>query len=119
LDDRRGQKIQLKRINALFAKALKWPDLGEAAAIERLRNQVNSLPVDERETPAVQGGLSSAKQKTLFFLDELKKWQQASITAQSLESISARYELDGINNVHEGIGKLIALQEKWISRYQF
>jgi hypothetical protein len=117
LDNRRGLKIQLKRINALLAKASKWPDVEKAVAIERLSNQIASLPIDEGEGSAVQGGLSSAQQRALFLLDELKKWQQQSLTTQSLENIPVREELMGIKNVQEGLGKLIAVHEKWISRY--
>jgi hypothetical protein len=117
LDDRRGNKIQLKRINRLLAKALKWEDAGQPSAIERLKDEIAALPVDEEEAPAVRGGLSGAKQVALYLLEELEKWHQISLTTQSLENIPIQGELAGINNLKEGIGKLISLNEKWISRY--
>lgn len=117
LDDRRGHKIQLKRINRLLAEAIKWPDASQPAALERLKAEIAALPVDEGETPAVRGGLSSAKQRTLYLLDELKRWHQSSLTSQSRRNISIQGELAGIDSLPEGIEKLITLNEKWISRY--
>ena len=119
LDDRRGSKIQLKRINTLLANALKWPDADQPAALERLKSQIASLPVDEGETPAIQGGLSIAKQRTLFMLDELKQWHQKSLATQSrdVDTVPIRGELAGIHNLQEGINKLIILHERWISKY--
>jgi hypothetical protein len=117
LDDRRGEKIQLKRINSLLKKALNWPDANEPAAIERLKAAIASLPVDEEEAPAVRGGLSGVKQRELYLLDELKQWHQSSLTADSVRNIPVRGELAGISNLQEGVGKLISLNEKWISRY--
>lgn len=117
LDERRGNKIQLKRINDLFTKALKWPDAGKVAAIERLEDQIAALPVDEVEEPAVRGGLSDAKQRALYLLGELKQWHQSSLTSQSRPNIPVRGELAGIDSLPKGIEKLITLNEKWISRY--
>lgn len=117
LDDRRGQKIQLKRINRLMKKALKWPDAGEPAAIEKLKAQISSLPEDEEESPTVSGGLSGAKQRVLFLLGELEKWHQSSLGIQSGYNLAPRGELDGISNVQEGFASLIKLNDKWISRY--
>jgi hypothetical protein len=115
LDDRRGNKMQLKRINRLLAEALKWPDAGEPAAIERLKDEIAALPVDDSEAPAVRGGLSDAKQRALYLLDELKQWHQKNLTTQSREI--TRGELAGIKSLQQGIDKLISLNEKWISRY--
>jgi hypothetical protein len=117
LDDRRGDKIQLKRINRLLAEALKGPDAGEPAAIERLKTEIAALPVDEGEPPAVRGGLSIAKQRALYLLDELKQWHQKSLTSQSRRNIPIQGELAGIDSLPEGIQKLVRLNEKWISRY--
>jgi hypothetical protein len=117
LDERRGLMKQLKRINNLLAQALKWPDAGQTTALERLKEQIAALPVEEGEELAIQGGLSSAKQRALHLLDELAQWQQKSLTTQSVDSIPIRGELAGIHNLQEGIRKLISLQEKWISKY--
>ncbi len=117
LDDRRGNKIQLKRINSLLRKAQKWPDSGEPAAIERLKAEIASLPVDEEEAPAVRSGLAGAKQRALYLLDELKQWHHSTLTAESVHDVHIRGELAGIKNLQEGIDKLISLNEKWISRY--
>ncbi|MEK6302717.1 MAG: hypothetical protein AABO41_18560 [Acidobacteriota bacterium] len=117
LDDRRGQKIQLKRINRLLANASKWPDASQSAALEILKGEIRALPIDEAETPAVRGGLSSAKQRALYLLDELKLWHQGSLTAQSRRNIPIQGELAGIDSLPEGIEKLITLNKKWISRY--
>jgi hypothetical protein len=117
LDDRRGNKIQLKRINRLLANALKWSDVDTPASIERLKDKVASLPVDEGETPAVRSGLSGAKQRALYLLDELKRWHKDSLTSQSRRSIRIQGELAGIDSLPEGIEKLITLNEKWISRH--
>ena len=117
LDNRRGKRIQLKRINSVLKKALKWPDANEPAAIERLKAAIGSLPVDEEEAPAVRSGLSGAKQRELYLLDELKLWHQSSLTAESVHNAPIRGELAGISNLQEGVGKLINLNEKWISKY--
>ncbi len=117
LDNRRGEKIQLKRINGLLTKALKWSDAGEPTAIDRLKTEIESLPIDEGEAPAVRSGLSTAKQKASYLLEELKQWHQSSLAAQSVHNIPIRGELAGINGLKEGIEKLINLNEKWISRY--
>jgi|GEM_PF-2417127 len=117
LDDRRGERIQLKRINSLLKKALKWPDANEPAALERLNVAIASLPVDEDEVPSVRSGLAGAKQRELYLLDELKQWHQSSLTAESVQNVPIRGELAGISNLQEGVGKLIELNEKWISRY--
>jgi hypothetical protein len=117
LDNRRGNRIQLKRINSLLKKALTWPDAGEPAAIERLKDEIAVLPVDESEAPAVRGGLSGAKQRELYLLDELKQWHRSSLAAESVRNVPIRGELAGIKNLQEGIFKLISLNEKWISRY--
>jgi hypothetical protein len=117
LDDRGGNRIQLKRINSLLRKAQKWPDAGEPAAIERLKAEIAALPVDEDEAPAVRGGLSDAKQTALYLLDELKQWHQTTLTAESMEKVPIRGELAGIKNLQEGLAKLISLNDKWISKY--
>ena len=117
LDDRRGERMQLKRINSLLKKALKWPDANEPAALERLKAAIASIPVDEDEAPAVRSGLAGAKQRELYLLDELKQWHQSSLTAESVHNVPIRGELAGISNLQEGVGKLIELNEKWISRY--
>jgi hypothetical protein len=70
-----------------LAEALKWPDAGEPAAIERLEVAIAALPVDDSEAPAVRGGLSGAIQRALYLLDELKQWHQKSLTTQSREII--------------------------------
>jgi hypothetical protein len=116
LDDRRGNKIQLKRINKLLTKAMEEPDAGEPAAIDRLKTEIASLPVDEQETPAVQGGLSNAKQRALQLLGELEQWHH-SVTTQSMRNVALRGELAGIGSFKEGIDKLKKLNEKWISKY--
>jgi hypothetical protein len=117
LDNRRGTKIQLKRINGLLTKALKWSDAGEPTAIDRLKAEIESLPIDEGEAPAVRGGLSTAKQRVSHLLEELKQWHQSSLAVQSVHDIPIRGQLAGINDLKEGIEKLINLNEKWISRY--
>ncbi len=117
LDERRGNKIQLKRINSLLRKAQKWPDANEPAAIEKLKAEIALLPVDEGEAPAVRGGLSGAKQRASYLLDELKQWHHSTLTAESAHNVGIRGELAGIKNLQEGIDKLISLNEKWISRY--
>jgi hypothetical protein len=117
LDDRQGNKIQLKRINRLLAKASKLPDASQPVALERLKDEIAALPVDEGEPPAVRGGLSSAKQRALYLLDELKQWHQSSQTPQSQRDNPARGEFAGIDSLRTGINRLIQLNEKWISRY--
>lgn len=117
LEDRRGNKIQLKRINRLLAKASKWSDAGQPAALEKLKAEITALPVDEWESPAARGGLSIAKQRALYLLDELKEWHVKSLTVQSREIVPSRWELAGIKNLQEGMDKLTNLNEKWISRY--
>lgn len=117
LDDRRGNKIQLKRINSLLRKAQKWPDAGEPAAIERLKAEVAALPVDEGEAPAVRSGLAGAKQMALYLLDELKQWHHSTLTAESVHNVPIQGELAGIRHLQQGMEKLISLNEKWISRY--
>ncbi|HEY3135950.1 MAG TPA: hypothetical protein VGL29_07975 [Blastocatellia bacterium] len=117
LDDRRGQKMQLKRINRLLSQALKWPDVGEPTAIDKVKSEVDLLPIDEGEAPAVRGGLSTAKQRVSYLLEELKQWHQNSLTAKPAQNVPLRGELFGIKSVHEGISRLISLSEKWISRY--
>jgi len=116
LDDRRGNKIQLKRINRLLRAAQKWPDADQPAAIERLKAEVEALPLDEAETPTVRSGQSDAKQRTLYLLDQLKQWHQNSLNAGSDGDFHIQAELDGIRNLKEGLDKLIRLHEKWISR---
>jgi hypothetical protein len=117
LDNRRGNRIQLKRINGLLTKALKWPDADKPTAIERLRDQIASLPVNEEVDSTVRGGLSDAKQRALHLLDELQQWHQNSLNSQSRQNIPVRGELAGIDNLRKGLEKLITLNEKWISRY--
>jgi hypothetical protein len=117
LDDRRGTKIQLERINELFAKALKWPDVNQPAAIDRLKAEIKLLPIDKEEAPVVGGGFSTANQRVSYLLEELKRWHQSSLDAQSVRRDPIRAELAGINGIKEGIEKLIKLNEKWISRY--
>jgi len=116
LDDRRGHKIQLKRINRLLREAAQWSDRDTPAAIERLRNEISSLPVDEAEPPAVRGGLSAAKQRVLFFLAELEQWHQSTMRSAS-EGIQLRAEFAGVTRIQEGIARLASLNEKWISKY--
>jgi hypothetical protein len=117
LDQRRGNKIQLRRINKLLTKALKWPDVRNATAIERLKEQIASLPVDEMEVSAVRGGLSDAKQRALYLLDELNRWHESDLTSQSRQSIAIQGELAGIDSLPSGIARLVTINEKWISRY--
>ena len=117
LDNRRGNRIQLKRINDLLTKALKWPDADKPTAIERLGDQIAALPVDEEEDPAVRGGLSDAKERALYLLSELKQWYQSSLTSKSRQNVTVRGELAGTDSLPMGIEKLVALNEKWISRY--
>ena len=117
LDDRRGNRIQLKRINVLLTRALMGANVTEPDMFERLKNEIASLPIDEREPPAVRGGLSSAKQRALYMLDELDQWHQKSLITQSLENIPIREELAGIKNFKEGLYKLISLNEKRINRF--
>lgn len=117
LDDRRGHKIQLKRINRVLAKALKSPDANQPAALERLKSEIAALPVDEGEPPAVRGGLSGAKQRALYHLDELSRWHKSSLTSHSRRDILIQGELAGIDSLPEGLEKLIKLNKKWISRY--
>jgi len=117
LEDRRGNKIQLKRINRLLAKASKWPDVSQPVALKRLKAEIAALPVEEEEAPAVRSGLSDAKQRALFLLDELKQRHEKSLTTQSRVIIPTRGEMQGIRSIREGIDKLISLNEKWISRY--
>jgi len=114
-DDRKGQRVQLKRINDVLSKALKRS--GEATTLEEVRAEIDSLPIDEAEAPAVRGGLSTAKRRVLYLLGELGQWDQARSTAQSGHSIALRQELAGIKSLKEGIQRLVNLNEKWISRY--
>ncbi len=116
-DDWRGKKIQLKRINRILAKASKWSDLGVPAMLERLKAEIAALPIDEEESPVVRGGFYSAIQDELYLLDQLKQWHYSSLTAQVRRNIQIKGELAGIDSIPEGIAKLIALNEKWISRY--
>jgi hypothetical protein len=117
LDDRRGQKIQLKRINRFLAEALKKQDGDEFATLEMLKAQISMLPVDEDEGSAVRGGLSQAKKTALFLLGELEQWHQAGATLQSERSKRLRGELLGIGNLREGFDKIVRFNEKLISRY--
>jgi hypothetical protein len=112
LEDRRGHKIQLKRINRLLTVALKWRDKDKPIALERLKTEIAALPIDDDKSPAVRGGLEGAKQRVLFFLDELEKWQ---LSGRSSEH--KRAELAGVHSLDEGFSRLISLNEGWISKY--
>lgn len=116
LEGRRGEKIQLQRINVLLTKALKSPDAGEVTAIDRLEAQIAALPIDA-ETLAVRGGLSTAKQRASHLLEELRQWRQSGLTTQAARDTQLRGELAGISNLKGGLERLISLNEKWISRY--
>lgn len=117
LDDRRGLKIQLKRINRLLREAAEWADRDEPKAIERLKAEVSSLPVDEGEEPAVRGGLSAAKDRVLFYLTDLEQWHQSNVSSASVQHVSSRAEFAGITRIKEGIARLVTLSETWISKY--
>lgn len=96
-----------------MAKASKWSDLGKPAALERLKAEIAALPIDEEESPAVRGGLSSAIQRELY----LKQWHHSSLTSQMRRNNPIQGELAGIETISQGIANLITLNEKWISRY--
>lgn len=117
LDQRLGKKIQLERINSLLTQALKWSDIGEPVALKRLKDKIISLPINEGENSAVQAGLSEAKQRALYLLEEIEQWHQRSLTSQSTRNIPIRAELTGIDSIPRGLNKFITINEKWISRY--
>ncbi len=119
LDNRRGEKIQLKRINRLLTHAGNWTDADKPAAIERLKSEIAALPVDEGELPSVRGGLASARDRILYLIGELEQWHSRTrgIQSKSGSDASLRAELTGISNLREGFAKIITLNEKWISKY--
>jgi hypothetical protein len=119
LDDRRGQKIQLKRINRLLAKAAAAPDADDPIVIEKLKADIAGLPIDEAAAPAVRGGLATAKQTTLQMIAELEQWQsrREGIQSGSSSQISLRSELAGATTLKEGFVNLISFNEKCISKY--
>jgi len=122
LDNRRGEKIQLKRINRLLREAVRWADADKPAGIDRLKSQIAALTVDEEELPvSVRGGLVSAKDRTLHLIAELEQWHSKGPDIQSKSKsnppTSLRAELAGISNLREGFAKLLNLNEKWISKY--
>lgn len=117
LDDRRGLKIQLKRINRLLREALGRADRDEPKAIARLKAEISSLPIDEGEEPAVRGGLSAAKQRVLFYLTELEQWHPSAVSSASAQNVSSRAEFAGVTRIEEGIARMASLNENWISKY--
>lgn len=119
LDSRRGEKIQLKRINRLLTEAANWADADKPAGIERLKSEITALPVDEGELPSVRGGLASARDRTLYMIAELEQWNSGGpgIQSESNQHTTLRAELAGVRNLREGFAKLISLNEQWISKY--
>jgi len=117
LDDRRGLKIQLKRINRLLREALVRADRDEPKAIERLKAEISSLPIDEGAEPSVRGGLSAAKERVLFYLTELEQWHPRAVSSASAQNVSSRAEFAGVTRIEEGIARIASLNEKWISKY--
>lgn len=119
LDDRRGQKIQLKRINRLLAKAAASPAADGPGGIETLKSDIAALPIDEAEAPAVRGGFATAKQRTLAIIAELEEWQSrgSAIQSGSTRPIPLRAELAGVTSLQQGFVKLISFNEKLISKY--
>jgi len=117
LDDRRGLKIQLKRINRLLREALGRADRDEPKAIARLKAEISSLPIDEGAEPAVRGGLSAAKERVLFYLTELEQWHPSAVSSASAQNVSSRAEFAGVTRIEEGIARMASLNENWISKY--
>jgi hypothetical protein len=101
LDNRRGERIQLKRINRLLTQAGRWADADKPAGIERLKSEIASLPVDEGEPSSVRGGLASAKDRILYMIGELEQWhsRKQGIQSKSGSDASLRAELAGVSNL--------------------
>jgi hypothetical protein len=119
LDNRRGEKIQLRRINRILTKAANWADGDKPAGIDRLKSEIAALPLDEGEPPAVRGGLASARDRILYIIAELEQWHSRGpgIQSASNRQTTLRAELAGIRSLREGFTKLVSLNEKWISKY--
>jgi len=116
LEQRRGQKIQLERINRALKDALKRPDAPDRSVLQTLQVYIGSLPIDEQEPPAVRSGLAAARDSAMYMLTEIEQWHESRVGSSS-KSVALRGELVGANNLREALERLTRLNEKWITRY--
>lgn len=116
-----GEKIQLKRINRLLRKAAKLRDMDNPTVVAKLKSEISLLSEDQDAGRSwhVHVGLSMAKQRALYLLNQLDQWHQLGGYKQQRSDNGFRLqgELSGIANIREGIGKIIQYQHKRISRY--
>lgn len=130
LNDRLGQKIQLKRINRLIRAALNSPDVDTPATLSRLKAQIASLPEDQEvgQSLAVHFGLNYMKQHVLQHIADIERWHQSGgksmLQAElyksdkfqgQLRKFKIREALDNLS-IQDTLGMLKELNDKRIAK---
>ncbi|HYP27532.1 MAG TPA: hypothetical protein VE262_12515 [Blastocatellia bacterium] len=108
LNDRRGQKVQLNRINREIQSLFKEADTDQLSALSKLKSRVAALPEKrpEGEPIAFQVGLHYMKQHVLKQIEDIEQW------SKSKGSAVLPGELQGSRTVREGLTKLMDLNNK-------
>ena len=111
-DKRSGIKYQLQIIIDNLKAIVKSPQKVSIPSVATIssRNQQLVEITSESRSGDFQIGVKYAIDSTTLLLDDLDKWEKSG------KSIRLRYELIGINNLSDGISKIIEHNEKLIEK---
>ena len=112
LNERRGQKVQLNRINREIQASFKEADADQLSALRKLKSRVAALPEKRlKEQPlAFQFGLQYMKKHVLKQIDELERWSKSN------GSIRLQGEFHGSRTLQDGLTRLMDLNHKRAAR---
>ncbi|SRR6266404_392722 len=96
-DQRRGKKVQFRRIEQLLRRAINANDAPTLANLKTLRDSIASLPetTGEMDSAAFRSGLRGAKGLVVNLIDRLETTQLAAKAGS--QNISSA--LDGLNDI--------------------